>query len=58
MPSKIRFHLDENVSNTIADDLCRRGIDVTRETVLSITSTEFSRPELPLSHAFGASSGN
>lgn len=25
---KIRFHLDENVSNTIADGLRRRGIDV------------------------------
>ncbi|MBW4632391.1 MAG: DUF5615 family PIN-like protein [Iphinoe sp. HA4291-MV1] len=29
MPSKIRFHLDENVSNAIADGLRRRGIDVT-----------------------------
>ena len=25
---KIRFHLDENVSNTVADGLRRRGIDV------------------------------
>ncbi|MEO0519141.1 MAG: DUF5615 family PIN-like protein [Cyanobacteria bacterium P01_A01_bin.116] len=25
---KIRFHLDENVSNTIADGLRRRGIDI------------------------------
>jgi len=29
MPRTIRFHLDENVSNSIADSLRRRGIDVT-----------------------------
>ena len=29
MTQKIRFHLDENVSNAIADGLRRRGIDVT-----------------------------
>ena len=29
MPRTIRFHLDENVSNAIADSLRRRGIDVT-----------------------------
>jgi hypothetical protein len=29
MSGKIRFHLDENVSNVIADGLRRRGIDVT-----------------------------
>ncbi|MEH1947825.1 MAG: DUF5615 family PIN-like protein [Nostoc sp.] len=29
MTQKIRFHLDENVSNTIAEGLRRRGIDVT-----------------------------
>ncbi|MHC5935374.1 DUF5615 family PIN-like protein [Nostoc sp.] len=29
MTQKIRFHLDENVSNAIADGLRRRSIDVT-----------------------------
>ncbi|MGA9381383.1 MAG: DUF5615 family PIN-like protein [Phormidium sp.] len=29
MSITIRFHLDENVSNSIADSLRRRGIDVT-----------------------------
>jgi predicted nuclease of predicted toxin-antitoxin system len=29
MTDKIRFHLDENVSNSIAEGLRRRGIDVT-----------------------------
>lgn len=29
MSRTIRFHLDENVSNAIADGLRRRGIDVT-----------------------------
>ncbi len=29
MPERIRFHLDENVSNAIAEGLRRRGIDVT-----------------------------
>ena len=29
MTQKIRFHLDENVSNAIAEGLRRRGIDVT-----------------------------
>lgn len=28
MPQKVRFHLDENVSNIVADGLKRRGIDV------------------------------
>ncbi len=29
MPNKIKFHLDENVSNAIANGLRMRGIDVT-----------------------------
>lgn len=29
MPGRIRFHLDENVSNAIAEGLRRRGINVT-----------------------------
>lgn len=29
MSERIKFHLDENISNAIADGLRRRGIDVT-----------------------------
>ncbi len=29
MSERIKFHLDENVSNAIAEGLRRRGIDVT-----------------------------
>jgi antitoxin component of RelBE/YafQ-DinJ toxin-antitoxin module len=29
MPETIRFHLDENISASVADGLKRRGIDVT-----------------------------
>ena len=29
MPGQIKFHLDENVSNAVAEGLHRRGIDVT-----------------------------
>ncbi len=29
MPGRIRFHLDENVSNAVAEGLGRRGINVT-----------------------------
>jgi Domain of unknown function (DUF5615) len=29
MSEQIRFHLDENVSNAVAEGLRRRGIDVT-----------------------------
>ncbi|MEM9276582.1 MAG: DUF5615 family PIN-like protein [Cyanobacteria bacterium P01_F01_bin.143] len=29
MPNKIKFHLDENVSNAIANGLRKRGINVT-----------------------------
>jgi len=29
MSERIKFHLDENVSNAVADGLRRRGIDVT-----------------------------
>lgn len=29
MPGTLRFHLDENVSNAVADGLRRRSIDVT-----------------------------
>jgi len=29
MPGRIKFHLDENVSNAVAEGLWRRGIDVT-----------------------------
>ncbi|PHM11492.1 DUF5615 family PIN-like protein [Nostoc sp. 'Peltigera malacea cyanobiont' DB3992] len=42
MTQKIRFHLDENVSNAIAEGLRRRGIDVTTtsETGLIAASDE------------------
>lgn len=29
MAEKVRFHLDENVSNAVAEGLRRRGVDVT-----------------------------
>jgi predicted nuclease of predicted toxin-antitoxin system len=29
MPGQIKFHLDENVSNAVAEGLRRRGVDVT-----------------------------
>lgn len=32
MAEKIKFHLDENVNNAIAQGLSRRGIDVTTTT--------------------------
>ena len=40
MAEKIRFHLDENVSNAVADGLRRRGIDVTttpEEALISVS---------------------
>ncbi len=36
MAEAIRFHLDENVSNAIAEGLRRRGIDVTTTPELSL----------------------
>ena len=36
MAEKIRFHLDENVSNAVAEGLRRRGIDVTTTPELSL----------------------
>jgi predicted nuclease of predicted toxin-antitoxin system len=29
MPERLKFHLDENISNAVAKGLIRRGIDVT-----------------------------
>lgn len=37
MVEKIKFHLDENVSNAIAQGLRRRGIDVTTTPEQSLT---------------------
>ncbi len=40
MAEKIRFHLDENVSNAVAEGLRRRGVDVTttpEEALISVT---------------------
>ena len=49
MSEKIKFHLDENVSNAIAQGLRMRGVDVT-------TSPEFgligASDEEQLAHAF------
>lgn len=38
MAEKIKFHLDENVRNAIAQGLRRRGIDVTTTPEQSLTS--------------------
>jgi predicted nuclease of predicted toxin-antitoxin system len=38
MPNRIKFHLDENVSNAIADGLRRRGIDVTTTPEMGLIS--------------------
>jgi predicted nuclease of predicted toxin-antitoxin system len=40
MVERIRFHLDENVSNAVAEGLRRRGIDVTttpEESLISVS---------------------
>ena len=40
MAEKIRFHLDENVSNAVGEGLRRRGIDVTttpEESLISVS---------------------
>ncbi len=36
MAEKVRFHLDENVSNAVAEGLRRRGVDVTTTPELSL----------------------
>ena len=36
MSGRIKFHLDENVSNAIAEGLRRRGIDVTTTPEMSL----------------------
>ena len=38
MSDRIKFHLDENVSNAIADGLRRRGIDVTTTAEVNLIS--------------------
>ena len=38
MSERIKFHLDENVSNAIADGLRRRGIDVTTTAEVNLMS--------------------
>jgi predicted nuclease of predicted toxin-antitoxin system len=51
MPKKIQFHLDENVSNAIADGLRRRGIDVTttpEQGLISVSDEE--QLEFALTH--------
>lgn len=36
MAEKVRFHLDENVSNAVAEGLRRRGVDVSTTPELSL----------------------
>ena len=36
MAEKVRFHLDENVSNAVGEGLRRRGVDVTTTPELSL----------------------
>lgn len=36
MAEKIKFHLDENVSNAVGEGLRRRGIDITTTPKLSL----------------------
>lgn len=38
MPKPIKFHLDENANNAIADGLRRRGIDVTISVQVNLIS--------------------
>jgi predicted nuclease of predicted toxin-antitoxin system len=52
MPELIRFHLDENANNAIADGLRRRGIDVTVSVQANLISAT-DREQLAYAHAQG-----
>lgn len=41
MPEQVKFHLDENVSNAIAQGLRRRGIDVTTTAEENLIGTSY-----------------
>ncbi len=50
MAEKIRFHLDENVSNAVGEGLRRRGIDVTTTPEESlISASDLGQLEFALS---------
>jgi predicted nuclease of predicted toxin-antitoxin system len=51
MPRTLRFHLDENCPNAIADGLRRRGIDVTTTPEVSLISAS---DEEQTAYAFAA----
>ena len=51
MPNRVKFHLDENVSNAIADGLKRRGIDVTTTAEVNlISASDEEQIEFALTH--------
>ncbi|MEM9538947.1 MAG: hypothetical protein AAGA60_05480 [Cyanobacteria bacterium P01_E01_bin.42] len=49
MSRTIRFHLDENVDNSIADGLRRRGIDVTTTPEVELISADVRSRRIYLS---------
>ena len=52
MVESIRFHLDENANNAIADGLRRRGIDVTISVQANLISAS-DEQQLAFAHAQG-----
>lgn len=52
MAESIRFHLDENANNAIADGLRRRGIDVTISVQANLISAS-DEQQLAYAHAQG-----
>ena len=52
MAESIRFHLDENANNAIADGLRRRGIDVTISVQANLISASDDQ-QLAFAHAQG-----
>jgi len=52
MPELIRFHLDENANNAIADGLRRRSIDVTTSVKANLISA-IDNQQLAFAHSEG-----
>lgn len=52
MVEQIKFHLDENVNNAIADGLRRRGIDVTISVQVNLISAS-DYEQLTFAHSQG-----
>ena len=52
MPETIKFHLDENANNAIADGLRRRGIDVTISKEANLISAS-DQEQLAFAHGQG-----